>query len=259
MKILFIGDVQGQANILKLKGIVPRIKREEDISFVIINGENSADTNGIHPKSAHMLFNYGCADVITTGNHCFKRKEMDEMFDERREILRPANYGDAAPGRGWHVIDFGAYELCVINLAGMVFMPPCDNPFRTADEILAQVNTPNIVVDFHAEATSEKRALAEYLSGKVSAVLGTHTHVQTADEQILDGHTAFITDVGMVGAADSVIGAGKNEAIKFMTTYYPQKLTAAEGVSEFNAVTVEIDVSSGRAVSIKRIKQILQY
>lgn len=265
MKILFIGDVQGQVNILNLQRIVPRVKSDEGIDFTIINGENSSDYNGVTPKSANMLLNYGGADLITTGNHCFKRKEADEIFNTHDRILRPANY-TGTPGRGFTVIDFGSHELCVINLAGSVFMQACDNPFKVADEILEQVNTPNIIVDFHAEATSEKRALAEYLSGanrakRVSAVLGTHTHVQTADEQIIGGHTAFISDAGMVGGLDSVIGAAKEIAIKSFTGYYPQKhhfaVCEERGTLVFNAVIVEIDVSSGRAVAIKRINTLI--
>jgi hypothetical protein len=256
MRILFIGDVQGQANIMKLYAIVSRIKRDMNINLVIINGENSAEGNGITPKSAEMLFNAG-ADVITTGNHAFKRKEMNTMFNERAEILRPANYGCSCPGHGMYVIDFGYCELCVVNIMGMSYMPPCDNPFRCIDEILEKVSTPNIVIDFHGEATAEKKAFAYYLSmnKRASAVWGTHTHVQTADEQILNEHTAFISDVGMVGGIDSVIGAGKEEAVKVFSEYYPQKYKFAEGATEFNAVVTEIDTKTGQALSIERIKQ----
>lgn len=256
MKILFIGDVQGQENILKLKNIVPQIRASENIDAVIVNGENSADGNGITPYSAKLLFE--TADVITTGNHAFKRKEMDSMWNERAEVLRPANYGEYCPGKGVHVIDFGYCRLGVVNIMGTQYMPLCDNPFRCMDEVLSNVlrDTKNIIVDFHAEATAEKKAMGYYLSGKVSAVMGTHTHVQTADEQIISEHTAYITDVGMVGAFNSVIGANKN-VIKVFTDYYPQKQTYAKGESEFNAAVIEIDSSAGRAVSVKRIKAII--
>jgi len=255
MKILFVGDVQGQDNVLKLKDVVPDIKRSENVDLIIVNGENSADGNGITPYSANLLFNVG-ADVITTGNHAFKRKEMDLMFNERAEVLRPANYGEHCPGKGVHVLDFGFCELCVVNIMGMSYMSPCDNPFRCMDAILQNITTPNIIVDFHAEATAEKKSMAFYLSGRVSAVIGTHTHVQTADEKIIDGHVAFISDVGMVGAVDSVIGA-ERDVLKIFTDYYPQKQHFAEGETEFNAVLLDIDTSSGKATSIKRIKKII--
>jgi hypothetical protein len=251
MKILFIGDVQGVANVNKLRRVVTGLRDSEGVSFVIANGENSADSNGITPASAKLMFSHG-VDVITTGNHAFKRREMDSMFDERGEVLRPANFGDACPGKGFTFIDFGYCELCVVNIMGTVFMPPCDNPFKCMDGLLEQIKTPNIVVDFHAEATAEKRAMAEYLCGRVSAVLGTHTHVQTADEQILGGHTAFISDVGMVGAVDSIIGADKS-AVKLFTDYYPQRFVYPEGESVFSAVIIELDTLTGRAVSVKRL------
>jgi len=256
MKILFIGDVQGESNAAKLKNIIPDIKRTENIDLTIVNGENSADTNGITPASASLLFSSG-ADVITTGNHAFKRAEMDSMFNERAEVLRPANYGaayESCPGKGMHILDFGYCRVCVINIMGTVFMPPCDNPFKCVDEILEQVDTPNIIVDFHAEATSEKKAMAFHLSKRVSAVIGTHTHVQTADEQIIQDFTAFISDVGMVGAVDSVIGADKKIVKKFID-YYPQKNQFADGEGEFNAVIIEIDTATGQSKSIKRIRR----
>ncbi|MCL2071534.1 MAG: YmdB family metallophosphoesterase [Oscillospiraceae bacterium] len=258
MKILFIGDVQGQSNINKLERVVPGIRAARGIDLVVVNGENSADGNGITPYSAKMLFERAGADIITTGNHAFKRKEMDSMFNERAEVIRPENYGEYCPGKGFCIIDFGYCSLCVVNIMGNHFMPACDNPFRCMDMVLEKLKntTKNIIVDFHAEATAEKKAMAYYLAGKVSAVIGTHTHVQTADEQIIGGHTAFITDVGMVGAVDSVIGANKN-VVSVFTDYYPQKHTYAEGESEFNAVLIEIDTVSGRALSLVRIRELV--
>jgi hypothetical protein len=254
VKVLFIGDVQGERASRKLGGIVSSLKRAEALDLVIINGENSADSNGITPRSAELLFEAG-ADVITTGNHAFKRKEADSLFAERAQVIRPANFGNVCPGSGVYVVDFGYCTVGVVNIIGSVFMLPCDNPFKTIDAILADIRTPNIIIDFHAEATSEKRAFAEYLAGRVSAVLGTHTHVQTADEQVIGGHTAFISDVGMVGAVDSIIGSNKN-AIRIFTDYYPQKFTYPDsGELEFNAVIVDIDAKTGRAASVKRIKQ----
>lgn len=254
MKILFIGDVQGQANVSKLSKIVPEMRKSESVDLVIVNGENSADGNGITPSSATALFEF--ADMITTGNHAFKRKEAESLFNERAEVIRPLNYGEHCPGKGIHTFDFGYCELCVINIMGNHYMPICDNPFHGIDAALSKVTAKNIIVDFHAEATSEKKAMGYYLAGRVSAVLGTHTHVQTADEQIIDGHTAYITDVGMVGAVDSIIGANKN-IISVFTDYYPKKHTYATGESVFEAVLLDIDASTGAAKSIKRIKKII--
>jgi len=251
LKVLFIGDVQGQVNIERLKPVVLDLKSREQIDIIIANGENSADTNGITPTSAAALFEY--ADVITTGNHAFKRKEAEDLFNTRPQVLRPLNYGESCPGKGVYIIDFGYCEVAVVNIMGMTFMPPCDNPFKVMDEILSQIATKNIIVDFHAEATSEKKAMAFHLGGKVSAVIGTHTHVQTADEQIIADHTAYISDVGMVGAVDSIIGAEKQIG-RIFSDYYPQKHKYADGQSEFNAVILGIESSNGRAVSIKRIR-----
>lgn len=251
MNVLFIGDVQGQKVIGKLGAVLPALKKSENSDLVIINGENSADGNGITPHSANMLFDIG-ADVITTGNHAFKRKETDSMFSRRSELLRPANYGDNCPGKGVCVLDFGYFSAAVVNVIGATYMSACDNPFKCMDSILERLNAKCVIVDFHAEATAEKKAMGFYLAGRVSAVLGTHTHVQTADERVLNGGTAYISDVGMTGAVDSVIGAEKNVVSQFVN-YYPQKQLTAEGECELNAVAVEIDAPSGNALSIKRI------
>jgi hypothetical protein len=256
VKILFIGDVQGESAVIRLRDIIGTLRQEQNIDLVIANGENSADTNGITPQSAQMLFDSG-ADVITTGNHVFKRKEADSLFETRAEVIRPANLGESCPGKGVHIIDFGYCEVAVVNIMGMTFMPRCDNPFKVIDEILPKITTKNIIVDFHAEATSEKKAMAYHLSGRVSAVIGTHTHVQTADEQIIDDFTAFISDVGMVGAADSVIGADKSAIMSF-TEYYPVKFFYPKTKAiEFNAVIIQINPKTGKAMSIKRVKKII--
>jgi len=251
MKILFIGDVQGQENIGRLTQAVHDIKKREQIDLTIVNGENSADTNGISPTSADALFNF--ADVITTGNHAFRRKEADSLFESNSRVLRPLNFGDTCPGRGVSIVDFGYCEVAVVNIMGMTFMPPCDNPFKSMDEVLGEISTPNIIVDFHAEATSEKKAMVFHLAGRVSAVIGTHTHVQTADERIVDDFTAYISDVGMVGAVDSIIGADKSVGSMF-TDYYPVRHKYAAGEPELNAVIIEIDHLTGRAISINKIR-----
>ena len=258
MKVMFIGDVQGETVISKLPELIAEYRRDDGVDFVIVNGENSSDYNGLTPHSAQLLFDAG-ADVITTGNHAFQRNETDELYNTRAEVLRPANFGTSAPGRGVYVVDFGYCELCIVNIIGMSFMKPCDNPFHCMDRIIAETSTPNIIVDFHAEATAEKRAMGLYLAGKVSAVLGTHTHVQTADEQIIDNYTAYITDVGMVGAVNSVIGADR-ATIRAILDYYPWKRTFApcdENGCEFGAVIVGIDATCGKAKSIQRIRRIL--
>ncbi|MCL2698059.1 MAG: TIGR00282 family metallophosphoesterase [Oscillospiraceae bacterium] len=256
MKILFIGDVVGQYACEKLYAFLPSFKHELEIGkgLVIVNGENSADGNGITPHSAKLLFKAG-ADVITTGNHCFKRHDMDSTYRENPFILRPANYGGDAPGKGICIIDRGSFSAAVINLAGTNFMIPADNPYKCADELLLSIGIKNIIVDFHAEATAEKKAMGYYLSGRVSAVLGTHTHVQTADEQIIDKHTAYITDVGMTGVHDSVLGIDKSVIIERFLCYYPKKHALATGKHSINAVLLEIDEKTGKALTISRVNK----
>ncbi len=250
MNILFVGDVVGQRSTSFLTKRLPQLKRTYTIDMTIVNGENSADGNGITPVSADMLLE--AADVITTGNHCFRRREMSERYETSDVIIRPANLGDTV-GRGFTVFDMGKTRVAVINLIGMAFMENCDNPFRCADEILQNIDTPNIIVDFHAEATSEKKAMGYYLAGRVSAVIGTHTHVQTADEQILAGHTGYITDVGFTGVRDSVLGIDKDVIIKRLITYYPQRHTYPDGDIMINAVVVSIDEKCGKCTGIERI------
>lgn len=205
-----------------------------------MNGENSADGNGITPVTAKYLLESG-ADVITTGNHCFRRKEMDAFYETSDFVIRPANFPDDVVGKGYTILDHGRYSVCVINLMGVVFMQNLENPFHCIDRILSEVKSKVIIVDFHAEATSEKRALGHYLTGRVSAVLGTHTHVQTADEEILGGHTGYITDVGMTGVTDSVLGIRKEIIISNMMTGYPQRYEYADGDYFICGVVVSVD------------------
>lgn len=256
MNILFAGDVVGQSSCRDFTAALPSLKKRYDVDVTIVNGENSADGNGITPYSAELLLSGG-ADVITTGNHCFKRPEMSELFEESSVIIRPANYGADCPGHGYCLLDFGGYSLAVVNLIGINYMQAVDNPFLCADKILENIDTKNIIVDFHAEATSEKRAMGYYLAGRVSAVLGTHTHVQTADESIIDSHTGYITDVGMTGVTDSVLGIDKDVIIARLTTYYPQRHIYAKGSTTLNAVLLTVDNKSGRCCQIKRICEFL--
>lgn len=253
MNILFIGDVVGQKACANLREKLPFLKKEYNVDTVIVNGENSADGNGITPVSAKFLIDSG-ADVITTGNHCFRRKEMNDFYETSDIVIRPANYPDEVVGKGYTVLDHGKYSVCVINLLGVVFMQNLENPFRCIDRILSTVDSKVIIVDFHAEATSEKKAMGYYLAGKVSAVLGTHTHIQTADEEIIDGHTGYITDVGMTGVTDSVLGVKKEIIINNMITGYPQRYEYAEGDFHICGAVISVDEKTGICTSIERIR-----
>lgn len=242
----------GQNACRDFTAMLPSLKQHYQIDVTIVNGENSADGNGITPFSSELLLGGG-VDAVTTGNHCFKRSEMTAVFEESDVIIRPANFGDGCPGKGYCILDFGGYSLAVVNLIGINFMQPVDNPFFCADKILKEIETKNILVDFHAETTSEKKALGYYLAGRVSAVLGTHTHVQTADECILEDHTGYITDVGMTGVQESVLGVDKDIIIARLTTYYPQRHIYAKGRTTLNAVVLEIDIKTGACRNIRRI------
>ena len=254
MNILFVGDVVGQNACRDLAAALPSLKQRYNIDATIVNGENSADGNGITPFSAGLLLDGG-ADAITTGNHCYRRPEMDALYESSDVIIRPANLGNNCPGKGYCILDFGSHSLAVINLIGTAFMQPVENPFSYADKILEVIDTPNIIVDFHAEATSEKKAMGWYLAGRASAVIGTHTHVQTADECILEEHTGYITDAGMTGVHESVLGIDKDVIISRLTTYYPQRHTYARGATKINAVVLGIDNKTGVCRSIKRVCQ----
>lgn len=253
MRVIFIGDVVGSAGCEALETELTSIKREYGADIVIVNGENSAEENGIDPNSAQRLFNSG-ADVITTGNHVFRKRSVNELLETNERVIRPANYGEDVHGRGLCELDFGAYRAAVINLLGTTYLQPIENPFKYADKLLAETDAKIIIVDFHAEATSEKRAMGFYLSGRASAVIGTHTHVQTADEQIIGG-TGYITDAGMTGPRDSVLGVEKDIIIEKFLSYRPQKHIFAKGDCEINGVCLDIDVRSGRCASIERIRK----
>ncbi len=251
LNILFIGDVVGQTSAAYLVSQLPQLKKEYRIDMTIVNGENSADGNGITPFSANILLSGG-ADVITTGNHCFRRREMNDMYEQCDTIIRPANLGDVY-GKGVCIFDMGRTNVAVINLLGMSYMDYSDNPFHCVDQILKDIPTPNIIVDFHAEATSEKKAMGFYLENRVSAVIGTHTHVQTADEEILSEHTGYITDAGMTGVHRSVLGIDKDVIISRLTSYYPQKHTYPTGDIMINGVVISINEKTGCCTSIQRV------
>ncbi len=254
MKILAIGDVVGFAGCEFLRSRLPQLKREEKIDLVIANGENSADGNGINPESAEYLFSSG-VDIITGGNHSFRHRKCFRLYDESPFLLRPANFPEATtPGRGWTVYDMGRVQVGVINLLGCTYMESLESPFCTADRLIKELGTKIIIVDFHAEATSEKLALAYYLDGRVSAIFGTHTHVQTADERILKNGTGYITDVGMTGPLYSVLGVKPELAIKKFKEKLPVRFELAEGQCGMDCIAFEIDERSGMTISLKRIQ-----
>ncbi len=254
MKVLLIGDVIGKPGRAALKALLPSLVSEYGADAVLVNGENSASGFGINEKVANEMFSQGVA-AITSGNHIWDRKESIPFIAKEHRVLRPLNYPPGVPGTGSIVLAVGGEKLAVISLIGRVFMTYVDCPFRSADEEIKRLSaiTPNIVIDFHAEATSEKLALAHYLDGRASAVLGTHTHVQTADERVLAGGTAVITDVGMTGPVDSIIGVRKDEVIERFLTAMPQRFEVPDSPVLLCAVIVEI--SAGKALSIERIQR----
>lgn len=254
MRILFIGDIVGKPGRRAVRDLLPGIIEEKRIDFVIANCENAASGFGVTAEIVEEL--YGCQiDVLTSGNHIWDKKEFLEFADEYETLLRPANYPAGAPGRGSVVVPTsGGVPIGVINLQGRVFMQPLDCPFRTADRLIEQLQkrTRLILVDMHAEATSEKIALGWYLDGRVAAVVGTHTHVQTADNRILPGGTACITDVGMTGPFDSVIGIKKEAILERFLTLIPNRFDVAKGDVRLQGVVIDVG-ADGRSMDIQRI------
>lgn len=255
MNILAIGDVVGSKGCNFLRSKLPSLKKEKNIDIVIANGENSADGNGITPASMNHLFTSG-VDVITTGNHAFRRKEVYPHFEDNYNLIRPANYPNGTtPGNGFCVLDMGKVQVCIINMLGTVYMESLDCPFNTVDKILKQNEHCSIkILDFHAEATAEKRAMGFYLDGKVSAIFGTHTHVQTADETILNNGTGYITDVGMTGVIDSVLGVKPEISIQKMKNKLPVRFDLADGDCCMDCILFNIDTSTGQTLSVDRMK-----
>ena len=255
IRILFIGDIVGKPGRFAVRTLLPKLVGSEAIDFVIANGENGAGVAGLTPKVADELLENG-VDVLTSGNHIWRKKEIEPYLDQSSRVLRPANYPAGVVGKGHAVLQTaGGIAVGVINLQGRVFMSPLESPFRVGDELISQVSEEAkiIVVDFHAEATSEKQALGWYFDGRVSAVVGTHTHVQTSDEQIRASGTAYITDVGMTGATDSVIGIKKEEAIAQLMSQTPKRFTAAKGGLQLQGVLLDVSPETGRSEAIERI------
>ncbi len=256
MRILFIGDVVGKAGRQAIDGVLGRVIAEHKIEFTVANGENAAGGMGITPAIAIEILDRG-VDVLTSGNHIWAKKEIVPFLEEEFRILRPANYPPKVPGRGSGLFHSrNGQTIGVLNLEGRVFMKNLDCPFRVGEKEVESLRkeTHIILVDFHAEATSEKMAMGWFMDGKVSAVLGTHTHVQTSDERILDGGTAYITDAGMTGPLDSVIGIRKEIAMERLLTQIPWKFDVAKEEIELQGVVIEVDSKTGKAENIKRIR-----
>jgi len=252
LKILAIGDVIGKPGRRAVQQFLPGLINEFDINFVVANGENSAHGIGITLNTARELHESGI-DALTTGNHVWAQREMIQSLDSDPRIIRPLNFPPAAPGRGFAI--FG--DVMVVNLIGRVFVGQYDCPFRTMDSLLSTV-TPLpgiIIVDFHAEATSEKVALGRYLDGRVSAVVGTHTHIGTTDARVLPGGTAYVTDIGMVGPVDSIIGDDVDNVLNSFLTGLPHRLSVGKGRVAFDAMLLDIDDVTGNARTIQRIRR----
>jgi metallophosphoesterase (TIGR00282 family) len=261
VRICVIGDIIGKPGRLAVVHELPDLRRELEIDMVIANGENTAAGAGLTPSLAEELLDGGI-DVITSGNHIWDKREIYDYLDTDRPVLRPINYPDTAPGRGWvvHRTDAGA-EVAVINAMGRVFMNQLDSPFTKIDDLLdgaAEPLPPIRVVDFHCEITSEKNAMGWYLDGRVSAVVGTHTHVPTADARVLPQGTAYVSDIGMTGPRDSIIGFSLETVLPRFTEHLPTRFAVAEGPVSLNAVVVTVAVDSGRSSAIERIQRTVE-
>lgn len=254
VRVLFIGDLVGKAGWRAVEEHAHRLVDHRRIDFVIVNVENAADGLGVTPEHAEDLFSMG-VHCLTSGNHIWDRREIRDYLRSERRLIRPANYPPDLPGSGLFVGETpGGVPVAVVNIMGRVFMPPVDDPFRMAADIVGEARrqAPLVIVDMHAEATSEKMAMGWHLDGQATAVLGTHTHVQTADERVLPGGTAYITDVGMTGPYDSVIGMEKEPVLSRFLNHTQARMTAARGDARLCAVVVEADPATGRATGIER-------
>jgi metallophosphoesterase (TIGR00282 family) len=260
MRILFVGDVHGKPGRRILRDRLPSLRRDHDLALIIANGENAAGGAGISTDVAQELFAAG-VDAITGGNHTWQHRDAYELLDNDTRMLRPLNYPPGTPGRGGTVITARTGKpVGIANVQGRVFMSELDDPFRAARAECARLrdHTPVIVVDVHAEATSEKLALGWYLDGRCSAVIGTHTHVQTADDRVLPAGTAYITDVGMTGPRDGIIGMDRERILERFLTQLPVRFEVATGPAQLNAVVLDVDEATGRARSIQRIMEFEQ-
>lgn len=254
MKLLFIGDVVGSPGRNILKQYLPRLKQKYNPIITIVNGENAAGGRGITEKIYKELLDAG-TDVITMGNHTWDNKEIFDFIDEAKQLVRPANFPEEAPGQGSLLFQINGYKIAVINLQGRTFLPSIDCPFKKADELVQKYRklTPYIFVDFHAEATSEKQALGWFLDGKATAVIGTHTHVQTADNRILPKGTAYMTDVGMTGPYDGILGMKPDAVITKFLTSLPVRFEVLNGRAQLCGICITIDEETGAALATERI------
>ena len=253
VKVLFIGDVVGSTGRSVVEGLLPGLIESEGVDFAVVNGENASGGVGITPKVAMALFDAG-ADAITLGNHAFRHRDVYELLDRDERIVRPANYPKAAPGRGHTVVEKNGMRLGVVNLSGMLFLEAARSPFPEADAVLGELRgrTDHVLVDMHAEATSEKVAMGWHLDGRVMACVGTHTHVATADARVLPGGTAYVTDVGMTGARGGVIGVRREQALRRFLTQVPARFEPSDVDPWLNAVLIEAD-DSGTATGIRQL------
>ena len=255
MKILLVGDVCGRPGRAAFQKYTQQLRRDHKIDLVIVNGENSAGGKGISRKALDALYHAG-ADIVTSGNHIWDNKEVMGLIDQEPFLVRPANYPEGAPGKGWCIYPFRAKNIGVVNLSGRAFMPPMDCPFQKMEDILRELREQCdiIILDMHAETTSEKMAMGWYLDGRVSIVVGTHTHIQTADERILPEGTAYITDLGMTGPWNSVLGVKKECILQKFTTCRPVRFDLADGPNVYSGLLVELDDSTNRAIAVERIQ-----
>src|SRR5881628_2754154 len=249
MNILMVGDVYGEPGRQAITKLVPRLRQEHAIDFCVVNVENAAGGFGVTASIARQILEAG-ADVMTSGNHIWDKREIVEYITRDNLLLRPANFPAGTPGAGYVTVKTGPHKVAVLNLMGRVFMLPIDCPFRKADEILPELrkDTPVIIVDMHAEATSESQAMGWHLDGRVSAVVGTHRHVQTADERVLPQGTAYITDLGMTGPTDSVIGVDKDLALQRFISQMPNRFEPAKGPVALHGAVIRIDPERGRGL-----------
>jgi hypothetical protein len=253
--VLCVGDVFGEPGRKAVQTLLPRLRKQYEVDLAVVNVENAAAGFGVTPLIARTFLDQG-VDVMTSGNHIWDRKEVIGYIAKENLLLRPANYPPGTPGTGSVVVKAGPHKVAVLNMMGRVFLPHLDCPFRKADEEIPRLRqeTPIIVVDMHTEATSEAQAMGWYLDGRVSAVVGTHRHVQTADERLLPQGTAFITDLGMTGPVDSVIGVEPALAISRFLTQMPNKFEPAKGPAALHGVVIRIDPETGRGLSIERLR-----
>ncbi|WP_027339187.1 TIGR00282 family metallophosphoesterase [Halonatronum saccharophilum] len=257
MKILLIGDIVGRTGRRAVRELLPNIIEKEKPDFIIANGENAAGGFGLTEGVMDELLDYNI-DLLTTGNHVWDNKDIFNFIDESDKVIRPYNYPQGVPGVGYKVIKKGQYTLGVINLMGRVFLGDYDCPFRSVDQLIDELKekVDGIVIDFHAEATAEKEAFGWYVDGRVSLVAGTHTHVQTADERVLPGGTAYITDLGLTGGIDSILGMNIDEPLNRFLTQLPNRFKVAKGDTKLSGLIVQINSDNGLATSVKRVCEV---